>query len=53
MRRMTLEAVRLGLDNHVQGTWLDTRAAAAVMRERASVSIVKMSSISDKAGNLG
>lgn len=53
MRRMTLDDFRLVLDTHVQGTWLGTRAAAAVMRERGSGSIVNMSSISGKVGNLG
>lgn len=53
MRKMTLDDFRLVLDTHVQGTWLGTRAAAAVMREAGSGSIVNMSSISGKVGNLG
>lgn len=53
MRRMSLDDFRLVLDTHVQGTWLGTRAAAAVMRERGSGAIVNMSSISGKVGNLG
>ncbi len=53
MRKMTLDDFRLVLDTHVQGTWLGTRAAAAVMRERGVGSIVNMSSISGKVGNLG
>ena len=53
MRKMTLDDFRLVLDTHVQGTWLGTRAAAAVMREQGSGSIVNMSSISGKVGNLG
>lgn len=53
MRKMTLDDFRLVLDTHVQGTWLGTRAAAGVMRERGSGSIVNMSSISGKVGNLG
>jgi 3-oxoacyl-[acyl-carrier protein] reductase len=53
MRKMSLDDFRLVLDTHVQGTWLGTRAAAAVMRERGSGSIVNMSSISGKVGNLG
>jgi 3-oxoacyl-[acyl-carrier protein] reductase len=53
MRKMTLDDFRLVIDTHVQGTWLGTRAAAAVMRERGAGSIVNMSSISGKVGNLG
>jgi 3-oxoacyl-[acyl-carrier protein] reductase len=53
MRKMSLDDFRLVIDTHVQGTWLGTRAAAAVMRERGSGSIVNMSSISGKVGNLG
>ena len=54
MRKMTLDDFRTVIDIHVQGTWLGTRAAAAnVMREQGSGSIVNMSSISGKVGNLG
>jgi 3-oxoacyl-[acyl-carrier protein] reductase len=53
MRKMTLDDFRMVLDTHVQGTWLGTRAAAAVMREQGSGSIVNMSSISGKVGNIG
>jgi 3-oxoacyl-[acyl-carrier protein] reductase len=53
MRRMSVDDFQLVLTTHVQGTWLGTRAAAAVMRERGSGSIVNMSSISGKVGNLG
>lgn len=53
MRKMTLDDFRLVLDIHVQGTWLGTRAAAGVMREDGGGSIVNMSSISGKVGNLG
>lgn len=53
MRKMTLDDFRLVLDTHVQGTWLGTRAAAGVMRENGGGSIVNMSSISGKVGNLG
>ncbi len=53
MRKMTLDDFRMVIDTHVQGTWLGTRAAAAVMREQGSGSIVNMSSISGKVGNLG
>ena len=50
---MTLDDFRLVLDTHVQGTWLGTRAASAVMREQGSGSIVNMSSISGKVGMVG
>jgi 3-oxoacyl-[acyl-carrier protein] reductase len=53
MRKMTLEEFRLVIDVHLQGAWLGTRAAAAVMREQGSGSIVNMSSISGKVGNIG
>lgn len=53
MRKMPLDDFRIVMETHVQGTWLGTRAAAAVMREQGSGSIVNMSSISGKVGNLG
>lgn len=53
MRKMPLDDFRLVMETHLQGTWLGTRAAAAVMREQGSGSIVNMSSISGKVGNLG
>ena len=53
MRNMSLDAFRLVIDTHVQGTWLGTRAAAAHMRERGSGAIVNISSISGKVGNRG
>ncbi len=53
MRKMPLDDFRLVMETHVQGTWLGTRAAAAVMREQGSGSIVNMSSISGKVGNVG
>jgi len=53
MRKMTLEDFRLVIDVHLQGTWLGTRAAAAVMRGQGRGSIINMSSISGKVGMLG
>ena len=53
LRRMTLKDFRTVIDVHLQGAWLGTRAAAAVMREQQSGSIVNMSSISGKVGNIG
>ncbi|HSS11841.1 MAG TPA: 3-oxoacyl-ACP reductase FabG [Acidimicrobiales bacterium] len=53
MRRMSVEDFRTVIDVHLQGAWLGTRAAAAVMREQQRGSIINMSSISGKAGNAG
>ncbi|MFI5427199.1 3-oxoacyl-ACP reductase FabG [Aeromicrobium sp. UC242_57] len=53
MRKMELDDFRLVLDIHLTGTWLGTREAAAVMRPRGSGSIINISSISGKVGNLG
>lgn len=53
MRKMALDDFRVVIDTHVQGTWLGTRAAAAYMREHGGGSIVNMSSISGKVGNIG
>jgi 3-oxoacyl-[acyl-carrier protein] reductase len=53
MRRMSLEDFRLVIDVHLQGAWLGTRAAASVMREHQRGSIINMSSISGKVGNIG
>ncbi len=53
MRRMSLEQFREVIDVHLLGTWLGTRAASIVMREQASGSIINMSSISGRTGNLG
>ncbi|SDZ34897.1 3-oxoacyl-[acyl-carrier protein] reductase [Saccharopolyspora shandongensis] len=53
MRKMTLDDFEAVLDVHVKGAWLGTRAAAAVMREQGSGSIVNISSISGKVGMTG
>jgi 3-oxoacyl-[acyl-carrier protein] reductase len=53
LRRMTLDDFRTVIDVHLQGAWLGTRAASAVMREQHSGSIIMMSSISGKVGNIG
>ncbi|MGW5647016.1 3-oxoacyl-ACP reductase FabG [Saccharopolyspora sp. NPDC003752] len=53
MRKMTLDDFEAVLDVHVKGAWLGTRAAAAVMREQGSGSIVNISSISGKVGMIG
>jgi 3-oxoacyl-[acyl-carrier protein] reductase len=53
IRKMTLEDFDLVIDVHLKGTWLGTKAAAAVMREQGSGSIINMSSISGKVGMPG
>jgi 3-oxoacyl-[acyl-carrier protein] reductase len=53
MRKMTLDDFRAVLDVNLTGTWLMTKAAAAVMREQRSGVIVNMSSISGKVGLVG
>jgi 3-oxoacyl-[acyl-carrier protein] reductase len=53
MRKMSIEDFRAVLDVHLVGSWLGTRAAAAVMRENKRGSIVNISSISGKVGMLG
>jgi 3-oxoacyl-[acyl-carrier protein] reductase len=53
MRKMTLDDFRKVIDVHLQGAWLGTRAAASVMREQQRGSIINMSSISGKVGNMG
>jgi len=50
MRTMSLADFRLVIDVHLQGAWLGTRAAAAVMRQHGAGSIINMSSISGKVG---
>jgi 3-oxoacyl-[acyl-carrier protein] reductase len=53
IRNMSLADFRAVIDVHLQGAWLGTRFAAAVMREQRRGSIINMSSISGKVGNLG
>ena len=53
MRKMTLEDFRAVLDVHLTGSWLGTKAAGAIMRERKRGSIVNISSISGKVGMIG
>jgi 3-oxoacyl-[acyl-carrier protein] reductase len=53
MRKLSTDDFRLVLDVHVTGAWLGTKAAAAVMREQKSGSIINMSSMSGKYGNVG
>lgn len=54
MRKMSLEDFEFVIDVHLRGTWLGTRAAAALMRDQGQGgSIINMSSISGKVGNPG
>jgi 3-oxoacyl-[acyl-carrier protein] reductase len=53
LRTMTLADFRAVIDVHLVGSWLGTRAAAQVMRERGGGSIINMSSISGKVGLVG
>ncbi len=53
MRTMTSEDFRAVVDVHLYGAWLGTKHASLVMREQGSGSIVNISSISGKVGNVG
>ncbi|MEZ2391942.1 3-oxoacyl-ACP reductase FabG [bacterium RCC_150] len=53
LRNMTLDDFDTVINVHLRGTWLGVRAAAAVMREAGSGSIINMSSLSGKSGNPG
>jgi len=53
LRKMSLADFRAVVDVHLVGGWLGTRAAAGVMREQGTGSIVNISSISGKVGNIG
>ncbi|MCW2856574.1 MAG: fabG3 [Marmoricola sp.] len=53
LRNMTLEDFDTVIGVHLRGTWLGVRAAANVMREARSGSIINISSMSGKTGNPG
>ncbi|MCW2577665.1 MAG: 3-oxoacyl-ACP reductase FabG [Modestobacter sp.] len=53
LRRMTVEAWQAVFDVNLLGTMLMTQAAAEVLREQGSGSIVNVSSISGKVGLVG
>lgn len=54
MRKMSEEMFDQVIAVHLRGNWLGTRAASAIMREQErGGSIVNLSSISGKIGNLG
>ncbi|MFF5988761.1 3-oxoacyl-ACP reductase FabG [Prauserella flavalba] len=53
LRKMSVEDFDAVVDVHLKGSWLGTRAASVVMRERKRGSIVNISSISGKVGMAG
>lgn len=53
MRKMTIEEFNQVIQVHLLGCWLGTKTAADYMREQGSGSIVNLSSISGKVGNIG
>jgi len=53
MRNMELDDFRAVVDVHLVGCWLGTKFASIQMREQQSGSIVNISSISGKVGNIG
>jgi 3-oxoacyl-[acyl-carrier protein] reductase len=53
MRKMPIEDFDAVIDVHLRGAWLGTREAAGIMRERGGGSIINVSSISGKVGNIG
>ena len=53
MRKMTVKDFDDVVSVHLKGCWLGTRAASIRMREQGTGSIVNLSSISGKVGNVG
>lgn len=53
LRNLTFDDFRAVVDVHMHGAWLGIRAAADVMREQKSGSIINVSSMSGKQGNPG
>ena len=53
LRKMGVADFEAVMNVHLKGSWLGVRAAADVMREAGSGSIVNMSSLSGKSGNPG
>ena len=53
LRKMQVADFEAVVNVHLKGTWLGVRAAADVMREAGSGSIINMSSLSGKSGNPG
>lgn len=53
LRNMTVADFDAVISVHLRGSWLGVRAAAEIMREQQSGSIINMSSLSGKSGNAG
>jgi 3-oxoacyl-[acyl-carrier protein] reductase len=54
LRKMALDDFKAVLEVHLVGAWLGTRVASLAMRETGTVgSVINMSSISGKVGNVG
>ncbi|MER7366987.1 3-oxoacyl-ACP reductase FabG [Nonomuraea wenchangensis] len=53
LKKMTTQDFDAVIGVHLRGTWLGVRAAAAVMREAGTGSIINISSLSGKSGNPG
>ena len=53
MRTMSTDDFRTVVDVHLYGAWLGTKHASAIMREQGRGSIINISSISGKVGNIG
>jgi 3-oxoacyl-[acyl-carrier protein] reductase len=53
MRKMSEDDFDAVIGVHLKGAWNGTRHAAAVMREQKAGSIINISSISGKVGNIG
>lgn len=53
MRKMTSEQFNQVIQVHLMGCWLGTKMASQVMREQGHGSIINMSSLSGKVGNIG
>ena len=53
LRNLTLDDFQAVIEVHLTGAWLGIRAAANVMREQKSGSIINVSSMSGKQGNPG
>lgn len=53
MRKMSIDQFNQVIQVHLLGCWLGTKVASDIMREQGHGSIVNMSSMSGKVGNIG